>query len=509
MADPTPRLRSAFARSSTLAKALVPLVAFLPLLVACGSDEVPKEGTTRLFIDTDLPTPEVASRLRIDLYREDGTWFDSREVDTAVASAFPASFDLAAPAEGAATIRVRLRVFPAGAVRAYRGERFVPYDQVFAPPPEPDEETPRLFVSGEDRTPETEPLPALAVDRLVTLRADAGKQSVATVVLHGACAGTMANLTTGESCVATARAREALAGATDVTGPSHTNDLREACDGVETGPDRVCVPGGVFVLGDRQAPFVEDSDGFFLDMRTERLVRVPRFLIDRGEITVGRYRALDQQGFRTTRYSPKDNPGALGDDPTKATACTYTETVGDREDHPLNCLPWGSFRQLCRYEGGDLPSEAQWEYVASLAGGPNERSYPWGDREPTCSQAVYARVSALGPEYCALEPALPRARVAEGDTTPLGVRDLGGGLSEFVADGPEAFDGDAWLEQPFTDPRVPNPVDADAAIDDKQRYGLRGGSWISPANALRTTFRLTGSATSPFYGARCVYPAPR
>lgn len=498
-------------RSSLLAASLGACALLALPVVGCGDDPTapPREGATRLFVDTDLPTPEIASRLRIDLYRADGTWFDSREVDTSVASTFPASFDLAAPSSGAVAITVRLRVFPQGATRAYRGERFVPYAQVFAPPPAPQEETPRLLDGDVDRTPETEPLPSLTVDRLVTLRAEAGKQASVTVVLHGACVGVMADLATGASCVQDARTLEPLADPSDPTGPSHTDDLREPCDGVDPGPDRVCVPGGVFVLGDRRAPFIDDEDGFFLDMRTERVVRLPRFLVDRAEITVARYRAARKAGFKTSQYQPKDNPEELSEDPLSSTSCTYTLASREREGHPLNCLPWGAFRELCAYLGGDLPTEAQWEYVASSAGSSVERPYPWGDAEPSCDRAVYARAAAIQPDNCDLHPALPSGEVAKGDVTPLGVHDLGGSLSEFVIDGPSEYDGEAWIAQPFGEPLVPNAVKATDKTTDDDRYILRGGSWASPANVTRTTFRLRGSAASPFYGARCVYPVDR
>ena len=70
-------------------------------------------------------------------------------------------------------------------------------------------------------------------------------------------------------------------------------------------------------------------------------------------------------------------------------------------------------------------------------------------------------------------------------------------------------DGEAWIAQPFGEPLVPNAVKATDKTTDDDRYILRGGSWASPANVTRTTFRLRGSAASPFYGARCVYPVDR
>ncbi len=228
-----------------------------------------------------------------------------------------------------------------------------------------------------------------------------------------------------------------------------------------------------------------------------------------GEITVARYRQALKTGLKTSKYQPQQNPGELSEDPVSSTSCTYTKSAGPREAHPLNCLPWGTFREFCAHQGGDLPSEAQWEFAAALAGGTLERPYPWGDPEPTCDRAVYARAAAIQPDNCDLHPALPAAETAPGDVTPLGIRDLGGSLSEFVIDGPSAYAGEDWVAQLFEDPRVPNAKQPGDETTNDDRYVVRGGSWASPANTLRTTFRTQGPAASPFYGARCVYPIER
>ena len=52
---------------------LLPLFA-LSLVPACGTSD---ESSFLVVVDTDLPTPEVASRLRVDAYTEAGVWFDT------------------------------------------------------------------------------------------------------------------------------------------------------------------------------------------------------------------------------------------------------------------------------------------------------------------------------------------------------------------------------------------------------------------------------------------------
>ncbi len=59
---------------------------------------------------------------------------------------------------------------------------------------------------------------------------------------------------------------------------------------------------------------------------------------------------------------------------------TWTPSpVGD-ETLPINCVDWWEAYAFCIFDGGFLPSEAEWEYAA--AGGRQQREYPWGSTSP-------------------------------------------------------------------------------------------------------------------------------
>jgi len=68
---------------------------------------------------------------------------------------------------------------------------------------------------------------------------------------------------------------------------------------------------------------------------------------------------------------------------------TWTNTAGSQETLPVDCVNWYEAYAFCIWDGGFLPSEAEWEYTA--AGGSQELEYPWGSTAPgTGSQyAIY------------------------------------------------------------------------------------------------------------------------
>jgi formylglycine-generating enzyme required for sulfatase activity len=75
--------------------------------------------------------------------------------------------------------------------------------------------------------------------------------------------------------------------------------------------------------------------------------------------------------------------------PVFSVYATWTTSVGPNENLPLNCLTWPEAYAFCIWDGGFLPSLAEWKYAT--AGGSDQRVYPWGSQDPgTASQyAIY------------------------------------------------------------------------------------------------------------------------
>lgn len=113
---------------------------------------------------------------------------------------------------------------------------------------------------------------------------------------------------------------------------------------------------------------------------------------------------------------------------------TWTPTPGQNENLPINCIDWYDAYAFCIWDGGFLPSEAEWEFVA--AGGDQQRQYPWGSTAPGTS-SQYAIYGCLFPDASATCSGVEN--IASVGTASLGAGlwsqlDLAGELGEWNLD---------------------------------------------------------------------------
>jgi formylglycine-generating enzyme required for sulfatase activity len=436
---------------------------------AACSETLPPYPQVQVIVDTDMPVPRLVSRLRLDVYAEDGTWIDSREEVLRDRRDLPVSFTVFSTREARGLVRVR--AYGDGAIVDERSEL-------------------RLVKEGRDVTPRFAPDPELAIDRLVRVRL--ARPAIARVRLEGICAGMPARGT--ETCLAGARVEAPEASDAPLApapvfgeGPATSLSPRE---------HEIVVPAGAFVLGGRDLGAEGEWFGVQVTSSPPRLVRVPSFLIDRSEVTVARWRAALARGF-APRVPPVHNDGPLpqtfGGSLTDA-SCTFSTAPRDREDMPLTCVTFEASRAFCVFEGGDLPSEAEWEYAATAAARPHKTSLPWGEGRATCEQAVFARVR--GAAFTLMEcagsfPVAPSPVGRTQDRTPvLEIQDLGGNVSEWTRDVYAAYSDPCW---------------ADGTCQGRRRT-VRGGSFAEPREGLQAIVRKPADPDVPYpgLGLRCV-----
>lgn len=356
----------------------------------------------------------------------------------------------------------------------------------------------------------------------------------------GAAEGTKCEL--GRACATNADCASALCG---TLGPNKNKCVSaKSCTGAP-GADRKCnegkddccesiaVPGGAYTN--------RDNSG------SPSAAVVAPFKLDKFEITVGRMRAFfEAVGGNVRGAAPAPGAGAhpliagsgwrdtwnvrlpgswaeinarltgecaVGGNNAAWGAATWTPEPGANEDKPINCIDWYTLFAFAVWDGGRLPTDAEWSYVAYS--GAEDRAFPWGN--DAASYATHKDIVATsftapgesyghyteGGEFRAIDDG-PKHIARVGIKTARskwGHADMGGNVIEFVLDVarpiPSACDNCANVAFPdppqgaFYQPMKWQPLDAEGnpppsdtaddfadarAVQDGKRLA-RGGSW--------------------------------
>jgi len=240
-------------------------------------------------------------------------------------------------------------------------------------------------------------------------------------------------------------------------------------EATETPEGMVLVPSGAFWMG---------SDADTEAERPRRRVWLDAFAIDRYEVTFERYRAFLEATGRA--------PPFWGEAWARAYDWVDGRPPEGHGDHPVVVVSWHDADAFCRWAGGRLPTEAEWEKAAR---GTDGRRYPWGDRYET------ARANAYGEEDGHLTSAAAGSYPSGG--SPCGAQDMAGNVWEWCADW---YDPAYYSQGPERNPKGPA---------EGTRKVVRGGSLGAVPALLRTTFRMGNdpSFRAAAIGFRCVKDA--
>jgi formylglycine-generating enzyme len=129
-------------------------------------------------------------------------------------------------------------------------------------------------------------------------------------------------------------------------------------------------------------------------------------------------------GYETGWVVSDDSDITLTDaDLASSNWCAWTDSARANENLPSNCENWYEAYAFCIWDGGFLPSEAEWEYAA--AGGSQQREYPWGSTDPGTGNQYAIYGDGL---YSCYYPDGGTCAGALANMAPVGTATLGAGL---------------------------------------------------------------------------------
>jgi formylglycine-generating enzyme required for sulfatase activity len=257
-----------------------------------------------------------------------------------------------------------------------------------------------------------------------------------------------------------------------------------ACDSTaQPQSTEACVPAGSFTMGGLDGTVGSaETDTLPAHMVTIRR----RFYVDRYEVAYGDFMSwwnakprltppdgatvfVTGSGDEVVFKAPSGGLQPPGTD--SGSGCVAALATNNAQD-PVNCVSRESALAYCMAEGKRLPTEAEWEWVATGQGSGN--GYPWGSTAPDCSHAIFQ--SCTWPQQLG-------ASCTAGDTPIGAVNDLAGDEAEWTLD---FFPFGCHASNTCWPSYANDPVNTS---DGGHGYAVRGGSYQSTPDQIRARAR--------------------
>jgi ergothioneine biosynthesis protein EgtB len=254
----------------------------------------------------------------------------------------------------------------------------------------------------------------------------------------------------------------------------------------------VQVPGGIYELGFKGEGFCYDNE------LPEHKVYLQSFKIDVAPVTNGEYMEFIMDGgYEEFSYWLSDGWDLVKEQGWKAPL--YWVREGDKwmkkdfrgyqeidPDEPVVNMSYYEADAYARWVGKRLPTEAEWEKAASWNEDLQRKTlYPWGDEKPTAKHANLLESYVWAPSKVGSYP--------EG-MSYYGCHQMIGDVWEWTSSEYVLYPGFKSKFSEYTDKW---------AINQKV---LRGGSFATPANQIRNSYRnyFRPNDRIQFAGFRCV-----
>ena len=257
----------------------------------------------------------------------------------------------------------------------------------------------------------------------------------------------------------------------------------------------VFVPAGEFIMGSSDS----DADK---NEKPEHAVYLNAFWINQFEVTNEQFQDFIEHTSFVTTAEIQGWSWVFGNGSTRVEGAFWAAPEGPgshidtRLDHPVVHISYSDALNYCKWAGGRLPTEAEWEKAAR---GTDKRIFPWGEDPVTGNKANFCdancpmdwsnRLFDDGYQITAPAGTYPDSE------SVYGVMDMVGNVWEWVSD--------YYLWNYYESSPLSNPLGPDSG----ENYVIRGGSWVSEPQYLTCTTRYLSGAdeTSNDHGFRCVF----